>query len=585
MADGLEWMLELDAKLEGALGMVRALKDADAALKQVDTGLRKTEEQTKRAGEGHKKHGRDAEHLQGVLHRLTHAGLEPFLERAKQIAEFEFIRRGVDALIEAPEKLIEKVKELGEEILKAAAAEERNEAAFKNLFGAEEAEKQLDLIDEIGDHTEFTRNSLKDMTLELAQGGFEGKGLERARAAALDIASFSANAEEGASRAVSALNRLNLSGQISSRTLMGMKIKDDTYFGILGKRLGVDAKAAKKQMDEGKVKTTDALEALNTAITQRTKKKLGGSGADMESLFSARLKHVTEIPEEIFESVKDSRGYAEISDFLGEVAKKFGANSEFGLEVKRNLKEVFDYLGDQLKNVDLDQVLKTSLEILRAMPSAVKAVTETFKDLYTIGVKPVVDGIRAVYGGAKRMLGGGGEDEKKKESTLDKVLHAPNDWLFGKLFGAGKGAGDGLAKGMDQSGQKVSDAGAGMGTAAEEGANKRLDRHSPSKVFEEIGDDVAEGFAIGVERGRMRDAMFAQWDAVAAVTSRPLGRGAGGATGGGPMIEFNVGGIHIAAGAASADIPQLVEDRLRGIVPGMLQAAIEKLAQQAGSIA
>ena|GEM_PF-5133600 len=616
MGESLEFLLDLDAKVGSIPEALKLLDQAQEALDKTKKSIpgvtdefdklskelknlerpHKIEEMKKRIEELKN----PTEKAEGALHRLVHAGIEPFLERAKQIAEFEFIRRGVDALIEAPEKLIEKVKELGEEILKAAAAEERNEAAFKNLFGDVEGKEQIEVIDQIGKHTEFTRNSLKNMTLELAQGGgFEGRGLVRAREAALDIASFSKNAEEGASRAISALNRINLSGKVEGRTLRGVGIKEDTFFGVLGKRIGLDAKSAKKAMDEGKVKTEDALEALNTAIVNRTKRKLGGAGADMEKLFSARLTHVKEIPEEIFEAVKDSRGFGQISDFLGELATKFGPDSEFGEAAKAGISSVFDELGDRLREVDLDGILNKGLDVLKQMPDFVSAVGQTFKDLWS-AVQPIVGAFETVASIVDKI----GPKQTGKDIRLEAQLRNPE--VFEKerqlreqlalsriaakhgfkreqdpetrLAKVGEDSGTGMVKGLEKSAPAVSDAaGEHIGAAAEKGASKRLKRNSPSKVFEEIGMDVADGFAIGVQRGGVQDA-------IAEVVAPRRGRSPGAAAGGGYRIELHIGGIHITStGALGHEIPQLVADKLQEITPGMIQSLVESLANQAGS--
>jgi len=45
------------------------------------------------AADAHRKHGKDVEHLGGAFDRLIHSGMDPFLHKAKEIAEFEFVRK------------------------------------------------------------------------------------------------------------------------------------------------------------------------------------------------------------------------------------------------------------------------------------------------------------------------------------------------------------------------------------------------------------------------------------------------------------------------------------------------------------
>src|SRR6266700_1975057 len=103
MGDGLKYVFEVDGQAPGMDALNEKLETAEKLLPKV-------KEHNESAARSHDKHAKSAEHLGGVLQRVTHQALHPFLERAKQIAEFEFIRKGVDALIEAPMEIADKLK-------------------------------------------------------------------------------------------------------------------------------------------------------------------------------------------------------------------------------------------------------------------------------------------------------------------------------------------------------------------------------------------------------------------------------------------------------------------------------------------
>jgi hypothetical protein len=235
------------------------------------------------------------------------------------------------------------------------------------------------------------------------------------------------------------------------------------------------------------------------------------------------------------------------------------------------------------------------------MPYAIEAVTGTLKDLGTY-LSPLVTGFEAVAGAASK-IGGllGSKDDDKLEfrmkhpeifargRALDAELARKR--LFGKyghgdefvpdpslLSKAGKQAAEGLVEGMASKAGDVDAAGGRMGAAAEAGARHALKSHSPSKVFEDIGLDTAEGFALGVGRGR--DSVDRELDELLLAPAR------GGARGGG----INAGGIAVhntitvtaGANASPAEVAKAVGSELELRMPGALMSAFDVLNQRVG---
>lgn len=113
--------------------------------------------------------------------------------------------------------------------------------------------------------------------------------------------------------------------------------------------------------------------------------------------------------------------------------------------------------------------------------------------------------------------------------------------LPGKLLNAGADAMRGFSQGIRGQRAKVQAAAAEAAGQAETGARRRLDTHSPSRVFAAIGGDVMDGFSLGIARGasgplgRMRDV------AAALAAAGTLTAGGAAIAGDRPSITFDDG--------------------------------------------
>ena len=575
MSEGLRWDIEFGDKSQPA---VTAANRIDRLIDRVD----KADQHTKRFQEHH---GNALDELKEKAEQLGHQWT--YAARGlKEFAEFT----GLMFIYEMTEKIVDKVIELGEEIVKTAAQEERSQKSFALLFGKEEGERQLRYLDEVGAHTEFTRERLKKMSQDMARVGFSGSGLDRARAAALDIAAFSSNAEEGLSGAVGALERVKRTGRVDNRTLGGLGLGEKDFLAELSRRTGQGVETLKKQLDKGKVDTEDALEALYTIITRRTGKALGGAGGDMERTLAARITHLKELPERFFEGFAHAPGFEKISDFLGRVTDAFDPESEFGHKVQENIDEIVDRIGGALGEIDIEHALTAVLDILHDLPDAVAAVTDTFKDMGT-ALGPVVDAVKVVSS-----LFEGDQKEAELEAyakhpeVFQRQRELRNQLAFARasqkaglgfdvpefMSRPGHGAGQGMARGMDKESSRVEDAGKRLGGAAEKGVRDRLDMHSPSVVFEDLGALTAEGFARGFARGE-----GAIDDAVARGIGIPAAK-AGGTRGGTVTVNVPVT-INVSGAGDAVALATELAGKLHDLVVTEMQSAFEQLEIETGA--
>lgn len=100
-------------------------------------------------------------------------------------------------------------------------------------------------------------------------------------------------------------------------------------------------------------------------------------------------------------------------------------------------------------------------------------------------------------------LAGGSGAIAAVTSSWPAVVQASLSSLYAICNNAGVMAGKGLVDGMNSMIGLVGAAAAALGQAAEAGARgpQGLDTHSPSKVFEKIGNDTAKGLALGLDNG------------------------------------------------------------------------------------
>jgi hypothetical protein len=594
--EDLEWDLTIDADTSGGTRLDSMLGRLESQLEQTNRQLVRMELGSHKAGAAHAEQGRHAEVLRGSFDRLIHQGMEPFLHKAKEIAEFEFIREGTERLLELPARLAEGVLHLGEEMIMAAAKAERFDAAFGNALGKQEGGEVLDYIDRIGKHTEFTRDQMKGMSLELAKAGYKGSDLGRGIEAMLDLGAMSANPVEGAQRAMSALERLKTTGKLEARALVPFGISEQALLGEVGKESGMSSKGGtsstgakvasqvQKAMEAGRIPIETELNSLYTLITEKTGKALGGAGADMETLLETKLTHLKELPELYFEKLRGTKGYERLSDEVGKLLDGLDPESPRGKRIFSDLELVFNHLADIMSGFDLAGVIEAGIDALDLF------ATE-FVDLLSMlpGATGKHAGEVAAHMKERRMA----EARKRGQDQADEEAAAAKnkaDAEFYSTFPAGErvaAAKKGmynpaddetpwLFKGIDASKDKFEDAGAGAGEAIEAGARKALRSHSPSQAFADIGRDAAAGFSDGID-----DSADQVEQAINQMATTPmLGRPSAGA----PTIVLQISPqIYIQGGGADAnEIAQEVTDRLVEIVPGAVQSALEQIAMQGG---
>jgi hypothetical protein len=588
MADGaLEFLLKLDAQVDGALKMVRVLTQTQTGLGQAEAAILKTEKATVRAGAGHQKHAKDAKNLEGVLHRLVHSGMEPFLERAKRIAEFEFIRRGIDALIEAPERLIEKMVELGAEILNVAAATEALEKSFSFALGEERGKETLEWADRLAKVTNYTDDEIKNQALSLAKVGLEGQKLEDAMRGALDIAALSPDRIGGLQDAVSALARLARTGTVNNRTLAGLGIGEKD-FAKLDSFKGKSRKEISKMMTDGKVTEAEVYKL----ITLKTGMALGGAAAAMGDTLQASLLHLKSLPEQYFQKFAHSPALEIMKDKLAEVLAVLDPDSPRGARIFSAMEGAVLKIVNMIAGIDFAGWADT---VENKLIPGLQGAWETIKAIGIV-LEPVIDALKIAAGLIHDLTPLGyiwdkaketGQIENRNAELLRKInrvapVNPTGDdespaWLK-KTVKLGKDAAAGAARGISAD-RSVQAASRNLGQDGMIDPLKQvLKIQSPSRVFQNIGAQAAAGMALGLSSGQ-----GPVEQATMDIVQMPASSGAGGRA----PVSVQVGGItievHVGGGGDAHAAGDEIADRISEILPAKLAAALEKIAIEMGA--
>lgn len=328
------------------------------------------------AGRKHIDYGEHLKKLKESVAGFGEKGVGLVFEKLTHLASPAFA-------VEAGAKIIEVTAEVGAEMVKTAAKAERTNKSFEMVFGAKGGAEMLALTEGMAKNTEFTSDALKGAVLQLGQAGFAGKDLLRANSAALDIASFSSDPAAGQSAAIASLSSIKSTGRVDSDFLAGLGV-ENTFFEELAKGTGESAATLKQKLQDGKVEAEQSLEALYAAISAKTGKVLGGAGADMSKTMSARLTHLSDLPNEYFQKLAKSEGFAKMSDLLGTVLEKLDPDGPVGKKIFGGLESAFNLVGELVSCLPIDDLFDELSDGFEVFSVVVDAITASLKVVHQV---------------------------------------------------------------------------------------------------------------------------------------------------------------------------------------------------------
>lgn len=454
---------------------------------------------------------------------------------------FDFV--GASLAADAIKAIGHEIINLGKEAINAAAGAERVGLSFEFVLGAEGAKDMLGWIEKIAGSTEFTDDSLKNWTLQLANAGLKGENLKDNLAAVLDVAAK--HGPQAAEAAVDALSRATLSGKIEGRALRGLGIPV-ADLAQLDQFKGLNEKQINKKLETATIKKDDLLQLI-----AGPDKLLGDFAVRASETMSAKLTHLRDLPDQFFQKFADSPAYDVMRSRLGTLLEELDPESDKGKQIFGALESVFTTIVDQIEKIDFKAVADTIVNDV--IPVVVKLVG-------LIG--PAVEGVAqvargfGVMGDVVSQIGRGFGVMGDAAARVDRGLGAMADAVG--LRGAGSDSSKTVAAGVGGSLGVVAAAGAGIGQALMDGLDAKIERHSPPRVFLRVGQDIPRAVALGIESEQA-----SLDEAVSGMVSLPAPDATGAPAGGATSMTIGDIIIHVgdgvdpvagrAAGEAAAD--------------------------------
>jgi hypothetical protein len=493
-------------------------------------------------------------------------------------------------VLEAAGKVIGATAAVTAEMVKAAATAERTNKSFEMVFGAKGGAEMLELTESMAKNTEFTSDALKGAVLQLGKAGFAGNDLVRANKAAADIASFSTNPAEGQSDAIAALSHVKQTGRVDPALLSGLGI-EKTFFDELANRTGQSTATLKQKLEKGKIDASQSLDALYAAISQKTGKSLGGAGEEMSKTMSARLTHLSDLPNEYYQKLAKSEGFAKMSDTFGKLLDELDPASPRGKQIFAALEGAFDTVSSIVNSIDL-------AGIIEAGASAVERLSTGFLRLLSMipgetGTNASVELANITHRQEERQRKIAEDAEFKRRATErgttpDFERAATNAKI--EAAEIAKHAAEGYAGGLTDSERIAFESSYDVGDKSLEAMRDALGVNSPSKRFAEIGEFSGQGYALGLDRGMSNafdelPSMVKQGTDSTPVVPLLSARGASQISAGAPQITIapqvtvNLNGKSGSDAAAAQAAGQAVAN----ITVTALQSALDNLAIQSGA--
>jgi hypothetical protein len=554
VADWLSYLFEIDSKLAGLDASISKLLKADVAIKDTTTALKgmTSAEEAAKDELGRLQAKLSALKAPGEIKRLTKEiadfgkpaketfkGLGATVDDARGRMSQFFQFTGALLAVQALGGVVHAIERLGHavmDVLNVAGAEERTNLAFQLSLGAEGAKEVLGWIERIAPRTEFTKDQLEGWSSQLLNAGVAMKDIDKFMAAGLDIASRSTNPLESMATAIGALERAELTGNIEGRALRALKIPM-AQLAELDKFKGLSEKQIRKKLESTTITRDEML-----SLIAGPDKMLGDLGIQAGDTLNAKLKNVKNLPEMFFEKFADSPGFETFKGKLDEIFAALDPNGPKGAKLFAALERVFMKLVDIVAKFDFTKAAATLERVVVLLEKAAK-IMDVADDVASF-ISPVRLGL------------------KVKGMIEDRF---------------GDSVGDGLKGGIESGSDKVAGASEKLANTAADAATKTLDIHSPSGVFEDIGEMTGAGFLRGMERSQR-----AVEAALGGAFAVPSGRAASG-LGGRVEISFGDLTVQITGTGEPAKDGAAAADALMGRLRGQLVELFEQVAVEQGS--
>lgn len=578
MADEqLEWLLQLESKLDGAKRFVSELGRVEGALERASGSISGTERRIGR--------------FDRVLSAAGRAGRD-FLAHFTAQAAWDTLKAGVGTMVD-----------LGAAAMQAADEERKLAASFDTLIGIDNRQVAWEWLERLAMVLPGTDDDLKALSRTLLTVGVPLQSLEAFLIGANDAAVLTGRSVEDVTGALSEIVRR---GEFDARKLSAFGLKEAEVLDVLGKATGKTHEQVKKLMQDGQIAGVDVGRAILQALATRSGGELGGASLVAGDTALEKIKDLKDAGEDLLKDLLIELDPA-IGSVVSSLTEQLGPDGMLGGEVKSLLSGI----AEGAKSVDwvsgvsaMVSMLKFAVETTQTLVSAagtafgaIKKVTDVLgitddTEATNAALRTDVDVIAsqmALGDMANRRsvltemgLGRGKSSAQLLAELKDKFARAggtqaevdafslSGDW---SRFGA-------LTGGIASAESTAKEAGARIGKAVVDGAKgpQGVDAHSPSRKFQEIGQMSAEGYARGFSSSvpAIQQSMAPMIPARSRYADHDL------AFVGERSVSLNAPITLNVQVSGSRGNAQEIAEEIRAILPGALQNALEQMSIEAG---
>ena len=350
------------------------------------------------------------------------------------------------------------------------------------------------------------------------------------------------------------------------------------------KQTGKGIEKARIELVTGMAKLGPAAAALRTVVERQYAAINARKMLELDNVTTTFSKHL--------QTLTTGVDFERIAKPLGEIMDMFDASTVNGAALRDMVTAIGKAMGDTFEGgvptiKDFIQDLTIgALEVEIAFFKVRNALRDSFAGPYLAQIDPVKTALYAL--GTVAWIAAGGVLTLAAATIeiwgpivaigmavsgaiyyLTKLYSWVKDTNWSAL---GNAIVDGFVGGIKRSAHRAADAVRDMMFGANSAGKKALDAHSPSRVYEAMGDDTDEGYALGVTKNKGKASA-----AVSEMMAPPAssGKAAAGATGGGGwVLHIHVdGGKHAQENVSALSSPSFTSQ---------LMHTIESMAAAAG---
>jgi hypothetical protein len=346
--------------------------------------------------------GKEMEFFEGELGKIQAGALSLNFNAFKDGGHFlQFdLAEGAKIAFEAISKVVEKVIDLGKEMVFAAAKAEDLNLAVKLDVG-EGGAKQVDELTESFKGSRFDPEAIKEALLPvLEESGNKNSGLwDDLATAATDVATRRNTGIAGAKAALESLNDIELNPQRLRGSLKQLGIKQLEYYKDLGSLLGISEKEAEKQTKAGKVKSQTLLSVALNQIAQREGGALGQATNEGSKTLGASIERLGNLKDNLFRQLAGGEGMGALQGAIDNFVAIM--QGPVGTDLMNTIDGAFKTLFGDLSGPDGAKRLEA---VIGDVVTEVKAMIEWFRGAWP-DIKAGAEGVWEVLKGIAKTVG------------------------------------------------------------------------------------------------------------------------------------------------------------------------------------